>query len=210
MTSEFKFFRVVLPNTVDTAAVGEGFVDDRNVESFGTLPASLANSLNKERANVRWEEILKALQESGSLGVSDIVKTGGTVDAAPTQIEFTVKYESEKVVWIHDLVTDPTGKTVYGPSSDLDIVGSTRNETFTNATEAAVIERAVATALSQPTFSDSREVIDPTTSGTPPAPRYVNTFQTVSVTQLGTGGTHALRMANIEGVAGLTVTQLDV
>ena len=289
MASEFKYFRVEVPNTVDTAGIGEGFIDSRKVTEFNSLPTQAAatqfeivnggssyvatNPLTvqggtsstatvitvdavdggvitqasittpgdytvlpanpvsvtggagtgatfnlifedigfKEKANARWEEILKALQETGAFGVSDITYTGGTESSAPTQIDFTVSYRSEQVVFIHDLINDATGNTVYGPSTNLDIVGS--QLTYVNATEEAVVERAVATALSRGTYRDSRELVVtvPTAGGSDPdVVRFSNRFLPVQVTQFGGSGNAATRLSNVEGAAGFTVTQLSV
>lgn len=209
--SEFKYFRVVLPNGVDTATVNEGFIDDKEAEEFSTLPTTDNFSEDKERANMRWEEIIKMIQETGAETVQDIDVTTSDRDdgdVAPTQIDFTVKYRADRIVYMYDLVTDPTGKTVYGPATSLQIAAQP-GYTYTNATEAAVIERAIATALAQDTFTDLREVYDPTTTAGG-AIAFPQQFRTIQCTQLGTGASHAARMANIEGVGGFTVTQLNV
>ena len=152
-----KWFRVVLDDAVDTAAVGEGFVDDRTPTEFsGSLPSTLLLSLDKERANMRWQEIVRMLLETGSRDVTSVDKTGGDEDSPPTVISFTVGQDETQVVWMHDLVTDPTGATVYGPAS----VGG-------SVTELLVIERAIATALSQVAFTDSRQVYNPTANVNP-------------------------------------------
>lgn len=208
--SEYKYFRVVLPNAVDTAAVGEGFIDDKPEKNFDTLPSSDANATLKEQANMRWEEILKQLKETGAVDVQSVLVTTGDRDDAnitPTQIEFTVKYLSEQIVWMYDLVTDDTGNTVYGPQSLA--IANTGGVTYTTATEAAVIERAVATALSQDSYTDQREVYDPTTT-VGGAVSFPNQFKSIAVSPLGTGADHAARMANIEGVGGFTVTAMAV
>ena len=208
---EFKYFRVVLPVAVDTATVGEGFIDDKEAEEFSTLPTTIANSTLKEQANMRWEEILKMLKETGAIDVQSIAVTTGDRDAgdvAPTQMAFTVKYGADQIVWMHDLVTDPAGLTVYGPAPLLSIANQP-NHTYTNASEALVIERAIATALGQNSFTDEREVYNPTLNAAG-STAFSNRFINVSVTFMGTGGTQALRMANIEGVGSFTVTQLAV
>ena len=207
MSNEFKFFEVVLPNNVDTAATGEGFIDSRNPDSFSSLPSTLANSTNKERANMRWAEIVKMLQETGSSDVIDVVETGGDENTAPTSITFKIKYRGEQTVWLYDLVTDLSARTVYGPQSTLQIA-SQQGYTYTDASEEAVIERAIATALSQNQYTDSREIYDPTESGMPASPRYTDKFVTVTVSPLGTGASQSARMTNIEGVSQFTVTRL--
>jgi len=150
--AEFKYFRVVIPNAIDssTPAVVEGYIDDKEAEEFSTLPSTVATSTLKEQANIRWQEIIKMLQETGALDVQSIVisttdRNDG--DVTPTQVAFTVKYNADQIVWMHDLITDATGRTVFGPA--LLAIANQPNHTYTTATEVAVIERAVATALSR-------------------------------------------------------------
>lgn len=210
--TEFKYFRVALPEAVDTAPLGtsEGFIDDKSAEEFSTLPTTDAFSETKERENMRWEEILKMLKETGAIDVQSITVTTGDRndgDVAPTVITFTVKYGSDQIVWMHDLVTDASGLTVFGPATLA--IANQPGHTYTTATEVAVIERAIATALAQDTFTDNREVFDPTTTGGG-AIAFANQFRTITVAAMGTGGNHAVKMANIEGVGAFTVTQLAV
>ncbi len=150
--AEFKYFRVVIPDAIDSAtpATAEGYIDDKDAEEFSTLPTTIANSTLKEQANIRWEEILKMLQETGALDVQSIAITTldrDDGDVEPTQVAFSVKYGADQIVWMHDLVTDATGLTVYGPA--LLAIANQPDHTYTTATEAAVIERAIATALAR-------------------------------------------------------------
>jgi len=213
--TEFKYFRIVLPVAVDTATVGEGFIDNKEAEEFSTLPTIDANSELKERANMRWEEILKMLKETGAIDVQSIAVTTtdrNDGDVAPTQLDFTVKYGADQIVWINDLVTDPTGLTVYGPANGGDNDLSIANQpghTYTDVTEAAVIERAIATALAQDTFTDPREIFDPST-GAGGAIAFPNQFRTLACAALGTGADQDARMQNIEAQGTFTVTQLAV
>lgn len=208
--SEYKFFRITMPVAVDTAVVGEGFIDDKPEKEFATLPTSIANAALKEQANMRWSEVVKMLQETGSIDVQSILVTTSDRDnsnVAPTQIEFTVKYGADQIVWMHDYVTDASGNTVYGPA-DLAIANSS-GVTYTTATEIAVIERAIATALSQDAYTDQREVYDPTlTTGL--AVKFANQFKAITVSPFGTGGTQALRMASVEGVGTFTVAAMAI
>ena len=61
--SEYKVFEVTIPVAVDTAIVGEGFIDDKKSEEFSTQPTAIAQATLKEQANMRWEEILKAMKD---------------------------------------------------------------------------------------------------------------------------------------------------
>jgi len=205
--SEFKFFRVTIPVAVDTAAVAEGFIDDKQSQEFTTKPTLDADGILKEQANMRWEEVIKMVQETGSTDIQSIdVTTGDRNDAniEPTVIAFTIKYGADQLVWMHDLVSDDTGQTVYGPAT-LAIAGKA-GVTYTTATELEVIERAVATALSGDAFTDQREIwVSTLVAGSPRSK-----FDAVTVTPFGVGATQALRMASVEGVGTFTVTQLAV
>lgn len=207
--SEFKYFRIVLPVAVDTATVGEGFIDDKPEKNFTTLPTTKANAILKEQANARWGEIVKMMQETGSIDVQSIEVTTGdrnNANITPTQIEMTIKYGADSIVWMYDLVTDPTGQTVYGPADMA--IANTKGVTYATATELEVIERAVATAISQDTYTDSREIYDPT--AVVGLVKFANQFVDITVQPFGTGATQILRMASVEGVGTFTVTQLAV
>ena len=201
--TEYKVFEVTIPVAVDTEAVAEGFIDDKKSEEFATQPTSVTEATLKEQANMRWEEILKAMKDIFQDAIVDIVVTTGDrddADVAPTVMAFKIRFMSTQPVWMYDLVTDPTGLTIYGPA-EANLV-SRPGFTYTTATELLVIERAIATALSQDAFTDPREVVDNALT------RYSNVFIDVTVAPFGTGGTHALRMASVEGVGTLTVAQL--
>lgn len=207
--SEFKYFRITLPAAVDTAVIGEGFIDNKPEKNFSTLPTSKANAVLKEQGNMRWGEIVKMLQETGAVDVQSILVTTGdrnNANIAPTQIEMTVKYGANAVVWMYDLVTDGSGQTVYGPAEMA--IANSKGVTYTTATELAVVERAVASALSQNAYTDPREIFDPTLAVGVIA--FANPFIDVTVAPFGAGGTHVLRMASVEGVGTFTVTQLAV
>jgi hypothetical protein len=198
--TEFKYFR------------GEGYIDDKKPEEFdivGSPPANDTAVIDKLRANIRWELILQFLKETGAVDVTDVVVTTADrddVNVDPTQLAFTVQYRADQVVWMHDLITAPSGLTVYGPATTLQIANQP-GVTYTNATEVAVIERAVASAL----------VRDKTVSREHPLNENVSTeigfagqWKTITVAAFGTGATPVLRMANIESVGTFTVTQLAV
>lgn len=201
MVDEHKFFEVTITNAVDTQSVGEGFIDNRKPTSFSSYPTTKDLSVDKERANMRWEEIVKMILETGADDVLDVTWTGGDHDNPPTAVTFKVRYRGDQTVWMTDYVTDDTGKTVYGPQDTLQIAG-TNGVTYTNASEAAVVERAIATALSQNAFTDQREIYDPSTA------KWTNKFENVTAAPFGTGSTQSARMSSIEGVGAFTVTEV--
>lgn len=202
MATLHKYFRVTIPAAVDTAVVGEGFIDDRNIASFDATPLATndALALDKTIANLRWAEIVKMMNEIACTSVESIDKTGGDQNTVATEIAFTVGFTRDGFLSMIDRVTDITSNTVYGPlAASLASTG----KTLTAATEIQVIERAVASALSQPTFTDQANVVKVSTVTQ-------DAFEDVTITQFGTGATQALRMASIEAIAGLTVVLLDV
>ncbi len=201
--AEFKHFRVVLPDAVDTNTVGEGFIDSRRSRAFAGLPTTLALSQDKERAFVRWAAILDGLKvDSSPVGVTDIVHTGGSQDNAPSQIDFTVTYLEEQVVYMYDLVA--TDSPIYGPASvDPESV----------ITEVLVIERIIANALARDNV-DTPDVFDPTTTvpfgsdNSAVGVRRVIQIEDLTAAALGTGATVLARRDNIETVGAFTVTLL--
>ena len=200
MAKEYKFFEVTIPVAVDTAAIGEGFIDNRDVLSFGTMPSTTALSLDKERANARYESIIKELGLYGNENVIDVIVAGGDQDNPPTEIKFKVKFHNDKVVYYYDRINDPTMKTVVGPASELDKVGI--NSTVVNMTEEDVIKRIVATALAQDSYDNYRDYYDIA------VPKNIHKFGPITVSPLGTGVTAAARLADIEGVATFTVVAI--
>jgi hypothetical protein len=64
---------------------------------------NIADATAKARANYRWSTLMKILNsEATTYTVNSVVKTGGTVDAAPTEIDFTVAYASAGFVATYD------------------------------------------------------------------------------------------------------------
>lgn len=192
--TEFKHFRVVLPNAVDTAGpVGEGFIDSRRTRAFTGLPTTFALSQDKERAFVRWAAILHGLAvDSSPVGVTDIVETGGDQDNAPSQIDFTVTYLNEQVVYMYDLVA--AGAPIYGPANV---------DPGSAITEAQVIERIIANALARAN-TDTPDIVDPTGS---PLGQNIRVEDLIAAA-LGTGATVLARRDNIETIGSFTVTAL--
>ncbi len=202
--TEFKHFRIVLPDAVDSdGPVGEGFIDSRRSRAFAGLPTTFVLSQDKERAFIRWAAILHGLDvDSSPVNVTDIVHTGGSQDNAPSQIDFTVTYPVEQVVYMYDLVA--AGEPIYGPS-DVD-PGSA-------ITEAQVIERIIANVLARANV-DTPDVFDPTTTvpfgsdNSVDGVRRPIRVEDLTAAALGTGADVEARRDNIEGVGAFTVTLL--
>lgn len=201
--AEFKHFRVVLPDVVDTAGVGEGFIDSRRTRAFASLPLTFGLSQDKERAFVRWSAILHGLAlDTSPVSVTDIVETGGNQDSATSQIDFTVTYPTEQVVYMYDLVA--AGSPIYGPASI---------DPGSAVTEVQVIERIIANVLARAN-TDTPDIFDPTATtpfgsdNSTVGVRRVIRIEDLTAAALGTGGDVETRRDNIEAQAGFTVTLL--
>lgn len=110
--------------------------------NHGGYPTTLANSQAKERANMRWNQIVSELEENATPNLlGNIVRTGNIANVAPTSVTFTVGYERPDTVYTVARPAEPDAGTVY--------VG------------ANAIKRQVARALTS-TLISNRKVFDPT------------------------------------------------
>lgn len=120
---EYVHYRVIidLSSYAANMAPNDGGVDNRTPEQYGedgatpddystTFPSDKDASLAKERANVRWEEILRQVSEIITPDVRKITKTGSpTADDPPQTIEFTLSYNREEYVYTYNSEDDPSG-----------------------------------------------------------------------------------------------------
>lgn len=157
-------FRVTISAAAGTAPA-DGFIDPTKLERYmaeGGVPANLAASLAKERANLRYVRMIEQLQLIGNLYVTNIVATGADVNTAPTTLAFTVTVEHGA----DSLVIE-----------DIDNPGTT-------LTGANAIRTQIARSLTQ-TFTRPSDYYDPTATATPgnasTHPRYGNRIQDVTV-----------------------------
>lgn len=75
----------------------------------GAAPASLANSEKKARGNCRFRYVNEQLSREATPNfVGAVVKTGGTVDADPTVIAFTVSFSAAQYVYTLDETNNNT------------------------------------------------------------------------------------------------------
>lgn len=90
--------------TVDGSGAITGFTINDGGTGYGAptatiglprlLPDTLAKSLDIERANMRWEAVVRGVSTTiHPLFTADIVTTGRTVDTPATNIKFTLPYD---------------------------------------------------------------------------------------------------------------------
>ena len=75
---------------------GDGFIDANTIEFYmtqGSNPSTVADSLSKERANIRYKQVIYSLQLMANMYVPSYVATGGSSTAAPTTFSFTLQCE---------------------------------------------------------------------------------------------------------------------
>lgn len=103
---EINYYTVSIAALTGGAAPDDGHVDHTTPEEYGTttgFPTTKLLSLTKERANMRWEAILRQISmEIQPLQVSSVVATGATKDAPATAFEFTVAYDKVEYLRTED------------------------------------------------------------------------------------------------------------
>jgi len=102
------YYRVVI-DAVSEAAPRDGFIDNTKVEQYlavvGSIPAGfdLADSRAKERANVRYDDVVNRLSQMANLYVSNISAPSADAETAPTEFAFTVEIErGDDILATHD------------------------------------------------------------------------------------------------------------
>lgn len=111
--------------------------------NFGGYPSTLVNSQNKERANMRWQQVINQLESfSTPFFVGNVVTSGDkTGDSAPNTFSFVVGYENPDQIYTVATLDEPDAGTV---------------KTGTDA-----IARSVARAMVS-TLASNRKIFDPT------------------------------------------------
>ena len=148
---EFNYFRVVITGIANGAAPANGGVDPKTPEEYGAdsaLPSTTALALEKERANMRWEEVLRQTSfEIQPVFLADVT-TNADEDNPGTNVSFTLVYDKKEYLRTEDELTpgtflngDPLRETVSGNATD-------------------VIQRYVARALNADIIQN-REIFDP-------------------------------------------------
>lgn len=139
-------FYTVSINTLTGPPNSDGFIDHTKIEQYmatGAAPTTVAQSLTKERANIRFDLLNQNLSLSGNIYVNNPVATGGNATTSPTNFAFTAHVERG------------------------DSILSTADETSpgTTLTGAAALKRFVARALLTSSTNDQQEYYDPTPTG---------------------------------------------
>jgi hypothetical protein len=152
------------------------------VGNQGGSPVTLAQALDKERANMRWDALVFELgQLISPVFLGEVVKTGNIDGTAPvTSLSFTVGYDRASYLRMED---------------------STSPGTF--LTGVACIKRLVALALVQG-YSGNQEIMDPTVTTTGDTCARLNPLQILTVVTEGVTADVTVAEQNI------TVAQLPL
>jgi hypothetical protein len=156
------FYTITIGALIGGTELSDGHVDNTTPEAYGalgTFPSTDALSLQKTRANLRYNEIISRLGENiQPLQISNIIATGASADTPATSFEFTVAYDRIEYLRTEDelnpgiflegaaavdrwveraLTTDilPSVRQVYLPDN---IVGSALRRVNAHKPEAAV------------------------------------------------------------------------
>lgn len=176
------YYRVAISG-VTAAAPADGFIDNKRIETYmaeGSTPTTAAQTQAKERANLRYRNLIDNLQRLGNLYISNISAPGASATAQPTSFEFTVLSERGE----DNLVFEVSPGTVL--------------------TGADAIERMVAISLTT-SFTRSSDYYDPTTSTAPgnatAYARIGNRIETLTVGALAADITTANGLVTVTSIA---------
>lgn len=82
--------------------------------NHGGYPTTLVNGQAKERANMRWNQMVSELEENATPNfLGNIVRTGNIANVSPTAVTFTVGYERPDTVYTVARPTEPDAGNVY-------------------------------------------------------------------------------------------------
>jgi len=85
------------------AAPANGFIDNQDPQDFTALPTTLALSLAKERANMRYKSMLQQLSLFHTVTRTlNILATGSDEDTEATVFEITVQYDRPDFIETED------------------------------------------------------------------------------------------------------------
>jgi len=94
------YYRVEIDGTsLGGASPADGFIDEQRGEEYDPFPSTNDLGLAKERANMRYLEIIQQVSTAISpTHVLEIVKPGADGDNEATAYEFTLVYDREEYV----------------------------------------------------------------------------------------------------------------
>ena len=90
------YYNVTITSLTGLGSDGGGFIDNKTIEQYmaaGSTPTTVAQSIDKERANIRYGRMIGKLGMMANLYVSNIAATGANAIAAPTSFNFTLESE---------------------------------------------------------------------------------------------------------------------
>ena len=112
---EINYYTVTIGALTGGADPLDGHVDNKTPEQYGgddpnvplsastTFPSTNALSLTKERANMRYEAIIRQVSENiQPLQVSGVVATGADEDTPATSFVFTLAYDKKEYLRTED------------------------------------------------------------------------------------------------------------
>lgn len=139
------YYRVAI-TTLTGGANGDGFIDHNRIEQYmgaasPTIPTTVANSISKERANIRYDNMVSTLGLLGNLYIVQNVAVGADANTPATSYTF--------------LLISEHGDSVLSTPDELN-VGAT-------LTGAAAIKRAIARSFMINNI-DFGDYYDPTTT----------------------------------------------
>lgn len=108
MAIEDTFIPVHYHVTIDLAGLGgaapaDGFIDNLSPSEYSGFPTTTALSEAKERANIRWEEIIRQTSRDISpIRVLDTIATGADQDTEASEMSFTLVYDRPEYVRTED------------------------------------------------------------------------------------------------------------
>ena len=103
---EINYYTVTIGALTGGAAPNDGHVDNTTPEQYGAttgFPSTNALSYEKERANMRYEAILRQVSENiQPLQVSGVVATGADQDNPAISFVFTLAYDKKEYLRTED------------------------------------------------------------------------------------------------------------
>lgn len=108
---EINYYTVTIGALTGGAAPKDGHVDHKTPEQYGadspapstTFPSTEALSLAKERANMRYEAIIRQVSENiQPLQISGVVATAADQDTPATSFVFTLAYDRKEYLRTED------------------------------------------------------------------------------------------------------------